>query len=375
MIVKMKHERKLAKLRKCVKQLEMEKDNSHWDDTLVALLEGVGEIDEKIMRSVLQQQWDYLRLCKNNAQEVYENEVAQISLPVVRRIFDDFPIRNLVGVQPISKLVDTVYSLEYRYEDVETDELITYEEFASLPKSKNPFHLSHKLTMQIVENDVEAGSRKLNAIYTPIKESDLVHAFGLNIQCEKTQALAQEMRQDITDEVLCDLKALGGEPEEVSLESDTAEQINTLVCRIRANTSAIAQATRRGHGNWIVVSKAMANLLSKDKTINIEIKDDYKSKRSEMLEVGTLSDVVRIFVANVPDDEILIGYKGPDSETDTGYFYCPHTALMSGGYSICPASFKEMMVFHSRYGKFTTENVKAYYRNIKVVGDVLVKKE
>jgi len=372
----MGHEKKIARLRECMLEIQTKKDKAIWEETMVALLEGVSETDERIMKSVLQQQWDYLSLCKNNVQEVYENVVAQISVPVVRRIFDDFPIRNLVGVQPISKLVDTVYSLEYRYKDVETDELITFDEFAALPKPEDPFHISHKLSMNIIENDVEVGSRKLGAIYTPIEKSELVHKYGLDIQCEKTQALSQEIRQEITHEVLSDLKALGGEAEVVNLKDDSAEQIFVLGCRIRANTSAIAMATRRGHGNWIVVSKAMAKLLSKERTTNIEIKDDYKSKHSEMLEVGTLSDVVRIFVANVPDDEILIGYKGTSSgtEADSGYFYCPHTVLMSGGYSMCPNSFKEQMRFFTRYGKFTTENVKAYYRNIKVEGGILKKK-
>ena len=359
----MKHEKKIAKLRACIVELQVEEDKLLWDETMIALLEGVREKDEKLMTVVLQQQWEYVQKCKQNDRWGEYGIISRIIVPTVRRIFDDFPIRNLVSVQPLTELVGTVHSLEYRYVDVEPNETLLGSEGGK------------KMEINIVEHKAEAGSRKLDGSWTPTTKEDLTHGRGIDIECEKIQALAQEIRADITNEVLQDLKKLGGEPEAVKLKGSEDEQLLTLGCRIRVNCSAIAMTTRRGHGNWIVVSKAMAKILSKEKTTKIEFKDDYKSKNSEILEVGTLTDTIRVFVADVPDDEILIGYKGTTSETDSGYFYCPHTALMTGGFVMHPTTYDPFLTFFTRYGKFTTENVEAYYRNIKVESDLLIKKE
>ena len=359
-------EQKMTKLRECVVQIQGEEDKSIWDETLIALLEGVSEKEKKLMKPVLQQQWEYLQKCKKHDRwgEFRTNApIPSIILPAVRRIFADFPIRNLVGVQPISELVGTVHSLEYRSVDCEPTKGFFGE----------PGH-STKLEINIVEHKVAVGARKLDSCYTPVTDEDLVHACGINIECEKIQTLTNEIRADITNEVLQDLKKLGGEPEVVKLKGSEDEQIFALGCRIRSNTSSIAMKTRRGAGNWVVVSKTMAKILSKEISAKIEIKDDYKSKNSEMLEVGTMNGVIRIFVADVPDDEILIGYKGTNGECDSGYFYCPHTVLMTGGFAIHPITFDPILGFMTRYGKFTTKNVEAYYRNIKVESDILIKK-
>jgi len=356
---------KLTKLRERMhdmKQTNMKKfDEDMWAETLPILLEVLNDVDKKSMEPILQQQWEHLQGCKyNGAIQASDDslEVARIIVPTVRRIFDDFPIRHLVGVQPISEVVGTVYSMELSN--------------VSVSSKESPFGSTHnKLELNINQHKVEAGSRKLGARWTPTTKEDLMCGCGLDIECEKTQALSQEIRQEITAEVLHDLKKIGGEPEVVNTKGFEDEQILALACRIRANCSDIARTTRRGHGNFVVVSKAMAKILSKEGSTKFEFKEDYKSKHSEMLEVGTMCDTIRFFVANVPDNEILIGYKGANGEADTGYIYCPYVALMTGGLTMHPSTYKQSMSFMTRYGKFTAKNTEAYYRNIKVESDLL----
>jgi hypothetical protein len=319
------------------------------------------------LEPVLQLQWKYLQDCKKHDRwgEYSTNGVIpNVVIPAVRRIYADFPIRKLVGVQHQCNLVGKVYSLQYQYKDVETTDPV----FGHLEGSK-------KIELDVVVDDVEAGSRKLDAKWTPVNDGDIAHMYGLDIEAEKCQALSQEIRAEITDEVIQDLKKIAGEPEVVKLDRENLGSrgegsILALACRIRSNCSSIACTTRRGHGNWIVVSKAMAIALSEEGTTEVEIADDYTPTKSELLEVGTMNETIRIYVTDVPDDEILIGYKGGNGETDSGYFYTPHTPLMTGGFVIHPETYEPFLSFFTRYGKFVTEKAPDYYRNIKVEGEI-----
>lgn len=354
----MAYKKLLTKLRiladKVHKELEAEEDKIYWKELLEVLLDNVSEYDQRLLEPVLELQWKYLQ--DNKKYDRYgeystNGVIPKVIIPAVRRIYADFPIRKLVGVQHQCNLVGKVYSLEY-----------------TNPPSK-------KMTLDVIANDVEAGSRRLSAHWTPVKEGDLAHMYGLDIEAEKCQVLSQEIRAEITDEVLQDLKKIAGEPEVVKLDpknlgSKGEGSILALACRIRANCSSIARTTRRGHGNWIVVSKAMAITLSEEATTEVEIADDYEPTKSELLEVGAMNETVRIFVTDVPDDEILVGYKGGNGETDSGYFYTPHTPLMTGGYVLHPETFEPFLSFFTRYGKFVTEKAPDYYRNIKVEGKI-----
>jgi hypothetical protein len=76
---------------------------------------------------------------------------------------------------------------------------------------------------------------------------------------------------------------------------------------------------------------------------------------------------------NNADDTILVGYKGGNGETDTGYFYCPYIPLMSSGVVVNPTTFQPVVSLMTRYGKavFTTTetslgNSADYYGKINV---------
>ena len=73
------------------------------------------------------------------------------------------------------------------------------------------------------------------------------------------------------------------------------------------------------------------------------------------------------------NDVILVGYKGGNGETDTGYFYCPYIPLMSSGVVINPVTFQPVVSLMTRYGKtaFTRNetslgNSADYYGKINV---------
>ena len=73
------------------------------------------------------------------------------------------------------------------------------------------------------------------------------------------------------------------------------------------------------------------------------------------------------------DDQILVGYKGGNGETDTGYFYCPYIPLMSSGVVVNPVTFQPVVSLMTRYGKtsFTDANTSLgnsgdYYGKVNV---------
>jgi len=79
--------------------------------------------------------------------------------------------------------------------------------------------------------------------------------------------------------------------------------------------------------------------------------------------VGTLNGTIKVYSylwnqvfqtgAGNPttNDVILVGYKGGNGETDTGYFYCPYVPLMSSGVVINPVTFQPVVSMMTRYGK------------------------
>ena len=98
--------------------------------------------------------------------------------------------------------------------------------------------------------------------------------------------------------------------------------------------------------------------------------------------VGTLNGTIKVYsylwnqvsgLGASVNDTILVGYKGGNGETDTGYFYCPYIPLMSSGVVVNPVTFQPVMSLMTRYGKtaFTQSqtslgNSADYYGKINV---------
>jgi hypothetical protein len=82
-----------------------------------------------------------------------------------------------------------------------------------------------------------------------------------------------------------------------------------------------------------------------------------------------------VSITGTGDDIIIMGYKGGNGETDTGYFYCPYIPLMSSGVVINPVTFQPVVSLMTRYGKTTFTNTKVslgnskdYYAKVTVTG-------
>jgi hypothetical protein len=262
--------------------------------------------------------------------------------------------------------------------------------------------------MDVVNQAVEAGSRKLQAGWTIEAMQDLNAQHGLDLESEMTQALSAEIVQEIDQEIITDLMALAGTVETFdgagtgsyggaaggnyapAYVGDRLANLGVIVNRV---ANEIARKTRRGAGNYIVVSPLIVSVLqSAAKSVFAPaIEGSFKGPNNSML-VGTLNGSIKVYSylwnqagagldlgpGNSPvqsaNDTILVGYKGGNGETDTGYFYCPYIPLMSSGVVVHPTTFQPVVSLMTRYGKAVFTNTASslgnsadYYGKINVV--------
>jgi hypothetical protein len=125
-----------------------------------------------------------------------------------------------------------------------------------------------------------------------------------------------------------------------------------LAIEINRAANRIAARTRRGAGNYIVVSPEALTVLQSASTSTFArtTEGSFESPTNTKF-VGTLNGTIKVFVDNYAADgtKVLVGYKG-SSETDAPAFYCPYVPLMSTGPVMDPATFEPVVSFMTRYG-------------------------
>ena len=124
-----------------------------------------------------------------------------------------------------------------------------------------------------------------------------------------------------------------------------------LAVLINRAANLIAQRTRRGAGNWAVVSPAALTVLQSATTSAFArtTEGTFEAPTNTKL-VGTLNNSIKVYVNQFASDStpVLLGLKG--SETDAAAFYCPYVPLMAVGPVIDPSTFEPVVSFQTRYG-------------------------
>ena len=120
----------------------------------------------------------------------------------------------------------------------------------------------------------------------------------------------------------------------------------------------IRDRTRRGAGNYVVVSPTMLTVLQSATTSAFArtTEGPFEAPTNTKF-VGTLNGTMRVFVDQYAADDapVLVGYKG-DGEIDAAAFYCPYIPLMSSGTVLDPATFEPTVSFMTRYGYVELNN-------------------
>jgi len=289
---------------------------------------------------------------------------------------------ELVGVQPMTGPVGQIHTLRVRYADGDNgasagEEALSpfkiAEAYSGAPGSdKAPAATSslegqagNRMSIQILKQTVEAKSRKLSARWTFEGAQDAQSMHGIDIEAEIMAALAQEITAEIDQEVLSSLENLAGTASETydqAAVSGTATFVGdehaALAVQINRVSNLIAQRTRRGAGNWAVVSPFALTILQSATTSAFArtTEGTFEAPTNTKM-VGTLNNAMKVYVNTYAADNapVLIGYKGT-SESDAAAFYCPYIPLMSSGVVLDPSTFEPVVSFMTRYGYVELSN-------------------
>ena len=352
--------------------------HGRWTETKEALLEGLSGTKKSVMGVTLENTRKYL-LESPSAGATSAGNVATLNrviLPVIRRVMPTVIANELVGVQPMTGPVGQIHTLRVRYAD-NGDGVVAGEEAlspfkiaeaysgnntASNPKAASTATLEgaagKRMSIQILKQTVEAKSRKLSARWTFEAAQDAQAQQGIDVEAEIMAALAQEITAEIDQEILASLSSLAGTATELydqSAVSGTATFVGdehaALAVQINRVSNLIAQRTRRGAGNWAVVSPTVLTLLQSATTSAFArtTEGTFEAPTNTKF-VGTLNNAMKIYVNTyAQNDTVLVGYKG-GSESDAAAFYCPYIPLMSSGVVLDPATFEPVVSFMTRYG-------------------------
>jgi len=354
-----------------------------WGETKDALLEGLQGSRRTTMASVLENTKKHLVESATGGATTSGNVATlnRVILPVIRRVMPTVIANEIVGVQPMTGPVAQIHTLRVRYAETTNDTSSYNTDTTAGDEALSPFKIANaysgslttgradstatlegspgrKINVQILKQVVEAKTRKLSARWTFEAAQDAQSMHGLDVEAEIMAALAQEITVEIDQEVLGSLRSLAATEETYNQAavSGTATYVGdehaALAVLVNRVANKIAQRTRRGAGNWAVVSPAALTVLQSATTSAFArtTEGTFEAPTNTKF-VGTLNGAMRVYVDSYASDTtaVLVGYKG-SSEADAAAFYCPYIPLMSSGVVLDPATFEPVVGFMTRYG-------------------------
>jgi len=358
---------------------------ARWSETKSALLEGLKGNRKSVMDVTLENTRKYINESASAGSTSAGNVATlnRVILPVIRRVMPTVIANELVGVQPMTGPVGQIHTLRVRYAEASSGTTTT----TAGEEALSPFKIAEaysgdnsstkagstsalegtggkKLSIQILKQTVEAKSRKLSANWTFESAQDAQSQQGIDIEAEIMAALAQEITAEIDQEIIGSLYSLAGsafntfDQQAVSgTATFVGDEHAALAILINRAANAIAQRTRRGAGNYAVVSPTALTILQSATTSAFarSTEGTFEAPTNNKL-VGTLNSAMKVYVNTyASSDDVLVGYKG-SSEADAPAFYCPYIPLMSSGVVLNPSTFEPTVSFLTRYGYVELSN-------------------
>jgi hypothetical protein len=385
---------------------------SRWGETKEALLEGLNGSKRNSMSVILENTRKYLKENASSGSTASGNiaTLNRVILPVIRRVMPTVIANELVGVQPMTGPVGQIHTLRVRYAQSLTDNSLAQTSVTAGQEALSPFTIAtaystvpqgtstataytggntavmegnggKQISVQILKQAVEAKTRKLQARWTFEAAQDAQAMHGIDVEAEIMAALAQEITAEIDQEILLSLRSLAST--EFTYNQATVSGTATFVgdehaalaVLINRVANLIAQRTRRGAGNYAVVSSAALTVLQSATTSAFArtTEGTFEAPTNTKF-VGTLNGSMRVFVDSYAADTtpVLVGYKG-SSEADAPAFYCPYIPLMSSGVVLDPTTFEPVVSFMTRYGYIELTNTASSFGNAgDYVGEIAV---
>lgn len=367
---------------------------SRWAEAKDALLEGLNGNRRTTMGVILENTRSHL-MENATVGATSSSNVATLNrviLPVIRRVMPTVIANEIIGVQPMTGPVGQIHTLRVMYADNVAGQGTGTGATAG-EEALSPFKIAtaysgsaagratttatlegvpgNRISVQLLKQVVEAKTRKLSARWTFEAAQDAQAMHGLDVEAEIMAALAQEITVEIDQEILGSLRSLAATEftYDQSAVSGTATFVGdehaALAVLINRAANLIAQRTRRGAGNWAVVSPAALTVLQSATTSAFArtTEGTFEAPTNTKF-VGTLNGAMRVFVDSYASDTtpVLVGYKGT-SESDAAAYYAPYIPLMSSGVVLDPNTFEPVVGFMTRYGYAELTNTASSFGN------------
>jgi len=271
-------------------------ESKNWAATKEALTEGLSGQKKTTMEVCLENTKKYLTETATSGATASGNisVLNKVILPVIRRVMPTTIANELVGVQPMQGPVSQIHTLRVRYAEAASaasnargvvgaavtagDEALSPFKIATQYSGNSAGQADTtatkegtggaKMSIQILKETVEAKSRKLSARWTFEAAQDAQAIHGVDVEAEIMAALAQEITAEIDQEIIESLLNLSGSAFATYDQSGVSGQASfvgdqhaALAVLINRAANDIATRTRRGAGNYIVVSPTALTIL------------------------------------------------------------------------------------------------------------------
>jgi hypothetical protein len=279
-----------------------------------------------------------------------QKHVDGLCIELTKYVADKLLAHELVGVQPMVTPIEVdmlhplgvgqLHLLSVKYSPTPERMLFPFEiarRHDALPEPSEPS--GHRLNILIEKHVIEAATRNMALRHTFFAAEDCLAATGVPLDIPTV--LGEELLAELDQDMLLTLAHL-------ATDTNSSFTSHPLPNRIISNASLIAAKTRRGAGNWCVLSpKAYAEIREVQGYESIR-----EPSETQISHVGTLAGSIKVFhsPSGMQDADVLVGYKGND--IDCGLVYCPFLLAYTNGLCIDPSTFEPIVMFRTRRGIF-----------------------
>jgi hypothetical protein len=279
-----------------------------------------------------------------------------IALALVRRTFPELFANKIVGVQAMSGPVGLAYALRVYYKgsadqnEAAFDVVPEYSGFTgsfansaggqsgtadtgtgvntSAGEAWNIGSTMPELQLKIDKTAIEAKSRKLAASFSLEAAQDIKAMHGVDIEREMVNVLQYEVQAELDRELVYKVKSVAttGTAHDVSASDGrwSQERIAQLANKIIKECNDIGSRTRRGVGNFIIVSTAVASALQALQGGIYTANTAAVNPSNVFAEIGSLNGNIKVFRDTYnTDDQIVCGFKGA-GVAEAGVIYSPY---------------------------------------------------
>ncbi len=317
-----------------------------------------------------------------------------IALAMVRRTFPELWANKVVGVQAMNGPVGLAYALRAIYNDTNNEVEVGWENTDYF----GGFTGSHSYTSAILSEEapgiydtsatgavtsaaeeweigsttpdikfkidqktVTAKTRKLAGSYTLESAQDLKAMHGIEVERDLLNWINYEVVAETDRELLYRMKKAaidtsnGGALIPAINVSGTAidgrwsvEKFANITTSILHQCQMIGVKNKRGPGNWVAVSPAVATALQAMGHPFVQNNSKVNTNQIGVAEIGTLNGNITVYRdIYARTDYALCGYKGPTT-SDAGIIFCPYITGLTNR-AIDPNTFAPRVQVMMRY--------------------------